>query len=339
MHQNNESVYFSICLCSEWFMSFYVVFILHTEPFSETAAPDALSDSKRSLSGSVDALEESDLFFKIDLDRRCVSSCDDVSESCDWDPLFKDLPAKIANGFSLHLTIYHFNKSSYLPLVIGNRCWLISFVAEARLFVGIKEDLRIFLPGAADGSDWSRSARLSCDCFFNDAVCVNSDTFVLGVVPLLPLFRLPFWNLVFRCLGIVASFKLILLPRSALDDWSNDWNVLKISSIGAPPPKLCTDASPEALFLIFDLKISLLIFSGSPVDVVDNALCRSLSKDVIYRSSISNSANVHDMSANSPVRSPCDKNGCVWQLAYVSELSRLAKSALLLQLVLIKLLL
>lgn len=55
---------------------------------------------------------------------------------------------------------------------------------------------------------------------------------------------------------------------------------------------------------------------------------RRWSNDVKYKSSISNSSNMHDMSAISPVKSPCDKNGCVWQLAYVSELSKLARSPL-----------
>lgn len=66
--------------------------VKHTEPFSETAAPDVLSDSKRSLSGSIEPLEESDLFFNIDLDRRCESRLGDISaESCDAD-LSDNLP-------------------------------------------------------------------------------------------------------------------------------------------------------------------------------------------------------------------------------------------------------
>lgn len=81
----------------------------HTEPFSEIAAPDVLSDSKRSLSGSIEPLEESDLFFNIDLDRRCDSRLGDISaESCDAD-LSGDLPGiviKRINYYSLFISNY-----------------------------------------------------------------------------------------------------------------------------------------------------------------------------------------------------------------------------------------
>lgn len=61
---------------------------IHTEPFSDVATPDMLSARSLSLSGSMIALEDSDLFFRIDFDRRWVSTFGDVSiESCDRDTL------------------------------------------------------------------------------------------------------------------------------------------------------------------------------------------------------------------------------------------------------------
>lgn len=64
-----------------------------TEPFSDTTAFDIFSDSSISLSGSVAILEESDLFFRIDFDRRCVSTFGDVSdESSEAAALSSNLP-------------------------------------------------------------------------------------------------------------------------------------------------------------------------------------------------------------------------------------------------------
>lgn len=99
------------------------------------------------------------------------------------------------------------------------------------------------------------------------------------------------------------------------------------SSMGAQAPRLSSDASPEALFFTCDLSRPSVLVDG-----------RSLSNELKYKSSTSSSASVHEMSAISPVRSPCDRNGCVWHDAYVSELSTLAKSPLLFKLALIKLL-
>lgn len=71
----------------------YVIYLLLTE-ISDIPAPDMLSDSNRSLSGSPCSFEASDLFLRIDLERRCDSRFGDASiESIDSDSLFSDLPA------------------------------------------------------------------------------------------------------------------------------------------------------------------------------------------------------------------------------------------------------
>lgn len=119
---NNRCLYRPTNNMQLFFVSFihlqhcWTKYNVHTEPFSETAAPDALSDSSRSLSGSAGVFwkkkektleilifnwnktkrksltEDSDLFFKIDFDRRCVSTFDGPSdESCEND-LSGDLP-------------------------------------------------------------------------------------------------------------------------------------------------------------------------------------------------------------------------------------------------------
>lgn len=64
-----------------------------TEPVSEMPAPDKLSANKRSLSGSACPRDDSDLFFRIDLDRLCDSTPGvDSMESCESDS-FSVFPA------------------------------------------------------------------------------------------------------------------------------------------------------------------------------------------------------------------------------------------------------
>jgi hypothetical protein len=50
-----------------------------TTLISEIPDPDILSDNKRSLSGSDANLAASDLFLRIDFDRLCVGSADELS--------------------------------------------------------------------------------------------------------------------------------------------------------------------------------------------------------------------------------------------------------------------
>lgn len=107
-----------------------------------------------------------------------------------------------------------------LALWMPNRCWLINFVAEAKLLDGINDDRRTFFtePGLDTDVVGGASSRLSYECFF---VCKTSE-FPLN----LPLFKLLCWNRVLRCFGMGGSFKpLGRLPRSTLDAISNDWNV------------------------------------------------------------------------------------------------------------------
>lgn len=60
---------------------------------SDSPAPDMVSDRSLSLSGSVDSFEVSDLFFKIDLDRRWDSKFGDASiESIDSDSFLSVFP-------------------------------------------------------------------------------------------------------------------------------------------------------------------------------------------------------------------------------------------------------
>lgn len=67
---------------------------MHLTEMSDIPAPDMLSESSRSLSGSPCSFDVSDLFLRIDLERRCDSRFGDVSiESIDSDSLFSDLPA------------------------------------------------------------------------------------------------------------------------------------------------------------------------------------------------------------------------------------------------------
>lgn len=68
---------------------------------SEIPAPDMLSANSLSLSGSVRTLEVSDLFFKIDFERRCDSRFGDESiESIDSDNLFSAFPSNKNDIFS-----------------------------------------------------------------------------------------------------------------------------------------------------------------------------------------------------------------------------------------------
>ncbi len=69
------------------------VSIVKLTDMSENPAPDILSARSRSLSGSVRIFDVSDLFFKIDFERRCDSRFGDESmESIDSDNLFSVLP-------------------------------------------------------------------------------------------------------------------------------------------------------------------------------------------------------------------------------------------------------
>lgn len=71
---------------------------------SDIPAPDMLSDSSRSLSGSPCTFDASDLFFRIDLERRCDSRFGDASiESIDSDSLFSDLPVASQLNFKKEL--------------------------------------------------------------------------------------------------------------------------------------------------------------------------------------------------------------------------------------------
>lgn len=70
-----------------------MVILTMVPPLSDTPEPDMLSDSNLSLSGSVNNLDVSDLFFRIDLERLCDSTCGGESiESIDIDFLLSFLP-------------------------------------------------------------------------------------------------------------------------------------------------------------------------------------------------------------------------------------------------------
>lgn len=70
-----------------------ILILTMVPPLSDTPEPDMLSDSNLSLSGSVNNLDVSDLFFRIDLERLCDSTCGGESiESIDIDFLLSFLP-------------------------------------------------------------------------------------------------------------------------------------------------------------------------------------------------------------------------------------------------------
>lgn len=92
---------------------------------SDIPAPDILSASSRSLSGSPCTFEASDLFLRIDLERRCDSKFGDASiESIDSDNLFSDLPEAIKSSLWLFIRVSIY--STILPLdpmlCMPNRC-------------------------------------------------------------------------------------------------------------------------------------------------------------------------------------------------------------------------
>lgn len=285
-----------------------------TEPVSEMPAPDKLSARRRSLSGSC-PLDDSALFFSIDLERLwCSYPAAESIESCDWDRF--SVLAKIQSTNSRNRISSHW-QYSHVPLVLGtlfcmpNRCWLINFVADARLLLGMKEALRFFFDDEGNVAD----APLLLLQAAIGSVRLSSDAF-LGGVPLsvdLPfsMLKLPAWNRVLRCFGNCISFASMLdscITAAESSDWNDAWPLLGIT------PRLCIRPSPDALrFTRADDASSQLLFSAS------NGFDAKLS--------ISRSSRSHEIPANS---SPAEGNRCVWQLAYVSELSTLAKSALLL---------
>lgn len=187
------------------------------------------------------------------------------------------------------------------------------FVAVVIIFVGSKEAFRFlslevavtssFSMGCGSLTSWKRA--LGLELLFSTKGCCCC------------------WNLVLRCFGTGVSFRLAWLP-------------VKGSSI-LTGPRLRNDVSPDRLFftLFFWFKLlstmltppmyKLLPLVNVPLELLFNSF-----KYKCWASIMSSEQPVSLSGTVRSARSPCDRNGWVWQLMKVSELSTLAKSALLL---------